>query len=72
MAEVKYILSSLAVLSFILLIAGLIRPVYVIWWMARQNRVRVIKLYGLLLTVFLTLWWLMRASQPRIQTSAPS
>ena len=68
MAEVKYILSSLAVLSFILLIAGLIRPVYVIWWMARQNRIRVIRLYGLLLTGFLALWMFISWIFPLLQT----
>tara|TARA_R110002020_G_scaffold471621_1_gene698868 strand:- start:6461 stop:6658 length:198 start_codon:yes stop_codon:yes gene_type:complete len=32
--------------SVISLIAGLVRPVYVLWFLDRMNRIKVIKIYG--------------------------
>ncbi|WP_373494453.1 hypothetical protein [Aquiflexum sp.] len=45
----------LLTLSFVGLILGLIRPVLVLWFLDRFNRLKVIKVYGLLTVVSLML-----------------
>lgn len=41
-----YLVWFLFYFSLISLAAGLIRPVYVLWFLDRMNRLKVIKLYG--------------------------
>jgi len=43
-------------LSLLSLIMGFIRPVYVLWFMDRCNRLMVLKLYGTLSLVFFVLY----------------
>lgn len=40
------ILLLLIILDFLLLITGLYKPWVVLWWMPRQNRKRVLQIYG--------------------------
>jgi len=40
-------LKILLVINLISLLAGLIKPVYVLWFLDRMNRLKVIKFYGL-------------------------
>jgi len=46
-------------LSLACLIVGLIRPVLVLWFMDRFNRLKVIKVYGLLALGWLFLIWVL-------------
>ncbi len=39
-------INMLLIVTLALLIAGLIRPWWVLWWMSTQNRLKVIILYG--------------------------
>ena len=39
-------------LSSILLVMGFIRPVYVLWFLDRNNRLMVLKMYGSLVLIF--------------------
>ena len=43
-----YILLLLLVFDFLLLTVGLYKPWIVLWWMPRQNRKLVLKIYGTL------------------------
>jgi hypothetical protein len=43
-------------LSAALLLLGLIRPVWVLWFLDRSNRLMVIRIYGGLGLVFFILW----------------
>lgn len=45
-------------LNLLLLVLGLWRPWVVLWWMASQNRLKVIQYYGSSLLVLLVLSWL--------------
>ena len=49
----------LGAISLLLLIAGLVKPVYVLWWMAHQNRIRVIRVYGSAVLIFISLYVLL-------------
>ena len=40
------------ILSFLSLVLGFIRPVYVLWFLDRCNRLKVLKLYGTLSLLF--------------------
>jgi predicted membrane channel-forming protein YqfA (hemolysin III family) len=54
MLEVFHLLSfGLGLVSGILLILGLIRPVLVLWFMDRFNRLKVIQVYGIAMLIFL-------------------
>jgi len=46
---------GLALASCILLILGLIRPVFVLWFLDRFNRLKVIQVYGVATLIFLGL-----------------
>ncbi|SDC99304.1 hypothetical protein SAMN04488104_101178 [Algoriphagus faecimaris] len=46
----------LAWLSLLLLFAGLIRPVLVLWFLDRMNRLKVIKIYGLSVLLFIGIY----------------
>lgn len=50
MEAIKLVALGMALFSGVLLLAGLISPVIVLWWMDYQNRLRVIRIYG---TIFL-------------------
>lgn len=45
-----YSMSTIIQIAFftasVLLLAGLIQPWWVLWWMSHQNRVKVLKYYG--------------------------
>jgi hypothetical protein len=56
MLEVLHLLSfGLALGSGLLLILGLIRPVLVLWFLDRFNRLKVIQVYGIATLIFLVL-----------------
>ncbi len=56
MLEVLHLLSfGLALVSGFLLILGLIRPVLVLWFLDRFNRLKVIQVYGIATLFFLGL-----------------
>jgi len=56
MLEVIHLLSlGLAFASAFLLLLGLIRPVLVLWFMDRFNRLKVIQVYGIATLVFFVL-----------------
>jgi hypothetical protein len=56
MLEVLHLLSfGLGLGSGLLLILGLIRPVLVLWYLDRFNRLKVIQVYGLATLLFLGL-----------------
>ena len=56
MLEVLHLLSfGLALVSGCLLILGLIRPVLVLWFLDRFNRLKVIQVYGIATLFFLGL-----------------
>lgn len=50
----------LALGSSILLILGLIRPVLVLWFLDRFNRLKVIQVYGIAAMIFLGLSFVLR------------
>lgn len=56
LAAVEVVLMGLAFLSLISLVLGLVRPVLVLWFLDRFNRLKVIQVYGLLFLVFVILW----------------
>jgi hypothetical protein len=56
MLEVLHLLSfGLALGSGLLLILGLIRPVLVLWFLDRFNRLKVVQVYGIATLLFLGL-----------------
>jgi hypothetical protein len=56
MLEVLHLLSfGLGIGSGLLLILGLIRPVLVLWYLDRFNRLKVIQVYGIATLLFLGL-----------------
>lgn len=48
-----------AVTSALLLAVGLHKPWIVLWWEDRQNRLKVIKLYGTLIAVSISVYYLL-------------
>ncbi len=61
MLEVIHLLSlGLAVGSAMLLLLGLIRPVLVLWFLDRFNRLKVIQVYGIATLVLLGLSYVLR------------
>jgi len=52
MATLSLLLKGASFMSLFLLALGLIKPWWVLWWEAIQNRLRVIKLYGGLAMLF--------------------
>jgi len=48
-----------AVTSALLLGVGLYKPWIVLWWEDRQNRLKVIKLYGTLIAVSISVYYLL-------------
>jgi hypothetical protein len=61
MLEVLHLLSfGLGLVSGMLLILGLIRPVLVLWFLDRFNRLKVIQVYGLASLIFLGLSFIMQ------------
>ncbi|SFG44920.1 hypothetical protein SAMN04487988_10413 [Algoriphagus hitonicola] len=55
---VSLVLLLLACFSFLLLLAGLIRPVLVLWFLDRMNRLKVIKIYGSSFLIFLGIYFI--------------
>lgn len=53
------ILQILTSLSLICLLLGFIRPVYVLWFMDRCNRLKVLQLYGTLAVIGTALYYLL-------------
>ncbi|TXD76967.1 hypothetical protein ESW18_14260 [Algoriphagus ratkowskyi] len=54
-----YLLWFLLCISILSLLAGLVRPVYVLWFLDRMNRLKVLKIYGcasLILLSILFIW----------------
>jgi hypothetical protein len=61
MLEVLHLLSfGLGLGSGFLLILGLIRPVLVLWFLDRFNRLKVIQVYGIATLIFLGLSFVMQ------------
>jgi hypothetical protein len=61
MLEVLHLLSfGLGLGSGFLLILGLIRPVLVLWYLDRFNRLRVIQVYGIATLILLGLSYVLR------------
>lgn len=48
-----------AVTAALLLAVGLYKPWIVLWWEDRQNRLKVIKLYGTLIAVSISVYFLL-------------
>lgn len=46
MKPLYYLALILTILDFILLFTGLYKPWIVLWWMPRQNRKKVLRIYG--------------------------
>lgn len=53
-------------INLALLVLGLWRPWVVLWWMAYQNRLKVIQYYGSSLMLLLMLSWLIAAMGARV------
>jgi hypothetical protein len=61
MLEVLQIIAQGLILgSSVLLILGLIRPVLVLWFLDRFNRLKVIQVYGVATLIFLGLSFVLR------------
>jgi hypothetical protein len=63
MLEAIYLFCQIMLLfSLFSLFAGLIKPVLVLWFLDRFNRLKVIQIYGVLSLIFVLLyllfWWL--------------
>ena len=56
----QLIAQGLALGSSVLLILGLIRPVLVLWFLDRFNRLKVIQVYGIATLIFLGLSFVFR------------
>ena len=56
----QLIAQGLALGSSVLLILGLIRPVLVLWFLDRFNRLKVIQVYGIATLIFLGLSFVLR------------
>ena len=59
MEALRMILLGISLLSALLLLIGMISPVTVLWWMAYQNRIRVLRLYGSILLVSVMIYLLL-------------
>lgn len=59
MYYVRLLLLYLSVTCLLFLLIGLIRPWVMLWWEDVQNRRKVIKVYGLLATIFYVGYWLL-------------
>lgn len=60
MAVVETLLKIMGLLSLLMLLAGLWKPVTVLWWLDYQNRRRVLHYYGTATVVLVALWLLVR------------
>ena len=56
----QLIVQGLTLGSCVLLILGLIRPVLVLWFLDRFNRLKVIQVYGIAMLIFLGLSFVLR------------
>lgn len=56
MENVKLLVFFLILTSLLFLVIGLIRPWAMLWWEDVQNRMKVIKSYGLLAVLFTILY----------------
>ena len=56
METVRMLMKVFYILSACLTLVGLIWPWYALWWSPRQNRLMVIKYYGLTSLVLYVLW----------------
>jgi uncharacterized membrane protein YqjE len=52
LAAVQVLFLGFALLSLLGLVLGLIRPVLVLWFLDRFNRLKVIQVYGVLFLIF--------------------
>ena len=59
MKPLYYLILLLLILDFLLLLLGLFRPWTVLWWMPRQNRKRVLQIYGTLGVLLVLLTYLL-------------
>ncbi|WP_162341176.1 hypothetical protein [Cyclobacterium salsum] len=57
-------LKILTLLAAIALMLGFIRPVYVLWFLHRNNRLLVLKYYGLPALIFLLFWLFLERGMP--------
>ena len=55
----KILILFFLVISLCSLLLGLLRPVYVLWFLDRFNRLKVIKVYGLAAFVLICVWILL-------------
>ena len=60
LAAVQVLLLGITLLSFLSLILGLIRPVLVLWFLDRFNRLKVLRVYGVLLLISLSAWGMLK------------
>jgi len=58
MAFFRSLSIALCLMSTLLLVVGLYKPWWVLWWEDTQNRLKVIKVYGLGGVLFLALYYL--------------
>ncbi|MBA4300539.1 MAG: hypothetical protein C0433_10625 [Cyclobacterium sp.] len=56
MEALLVIILGLAVFFLLNLVIGLYRPVLVLWFLDRFNRLKVIQIYGALITLCLIIW----------------
>lgn len=56
LGAVEILLRGLVLFSLVSLLLGLIRPVLVLWFLDRFNRLKVIQIYGASLIISLILW----------------
>jgi len=59
MEFIQQVLRYLAVVAAFLLVVGLYKPWVVLWWEDKQNRKKVIRLYGGVTGFALLSWWVL-------------
>lgn len=61
MQYVRILAFLLIMTSLLFLIIGLIRPWMMLWWEDEQNRLKVIKSYGLLTVIFTIVYFVLKS-----------
>jgi hypothetical protein len=59
-AAVQIFTLILFLLALVSLILGLVKPVLVLWFLDRFNRLKVLKIYGAATVIFFTIWFFMK------------
>jgi len=57
MYYIRQMFLLLSITAILLLLLGLIKPWLLLWWEDRQNRRKVIKVYGIVALIFYMIYW---------------